>query len=332
VNNIFSYQHLLRFVQACLCLLLSGFVSAADVAPEALLDRMSHSLRELNYRGIFSFQRGDKMESLRISHAVIDGKEFERLVYMDGDKREIIRRGHNLDCVHPGHQLIRLDHQGRSLNFGFGKKTEIAKYYQITSKDPGRVAGRSVINLELNPRDTHRFSYRLSLDEESGLLLRTELVGGENKVLERFQFVDITIGEEMLESDFPDAGSSYHADHIEPMLVSSPSNKLSEGWKLKWLPAGFASVVSNQGVFTDEVVTFTDGFSGFSVFFEKDIGASQIKKGLDGHAQRGATTAYSKALLLDGRSYRITVVGEIPVHTAEKLAQSISLVEQVVGQ
>ena len=124
------------------------------------------------------------MESLRISHAVIDGEEFERLEYMDGDRREIIRRGHNLSCVHPGSQLLRFYHQQKNLPLSPLDREGIAEYYQFNVSGTGRVAGRSVVNLEINPKDTHRFGYRLSLDKDSGLLLRTELLGPQGKVLE----------------------------------------------------------------------------------------------------------------------------------------------------
>jgi sigma-E factor negative regulatory protein RseB len=74
------------------------------------------------------------------------------------------------------------------------------------------------------------------------------------------------------------------------------------------------------------MATFTDGLSVFSVFIESDIAADAFKSGIVGRAQRGATTAYSRDLLLSGNPHRVTVVGEIPAHTAEKIAQSIVLV------
>jgi sigma-E factor negative regulatory protein RseB len=305
----------------------TSLVSAVELSPAELLDRMSHSFRELNYRGTFSFQRGDSMESLRMAHAVIDGQEYERLEYMDGDKREIIRRGHNLDCIHPGHQLVRFYQHGQGFKFSAGQQLKITDYYQVKMTGTGRVAGHGVVNIELSPKDTHRFKHRLSLDESSGLLLRTELVGARNEVLERFQFVEVTIGEPMVAADFADVPESYSAHHQEPVLLdASTAMHADDGWQVKWLPAGFTSAVTNKTTVTDDMATFTDGLSVFSVFIESDVVADTFKRGIEGRAQRGATTAYSRDLLLSGNPHRVTVVGEIPAHTAEQIAQSIVLV------
>lgn len=314
-------------LQLAALLMLAAAASAEQASPAEMLNRMSHSFRELNYRGTFSFQQGGNTESLRMAHAVIAGQEYERLEYMDGAKREIIRRGHDLNCVHPGHQLVRFYHQGNGFKFGADpREGGIDNYYQLEHRGVGRVAGRQVVNLEVSPRDTHRFGYRLSLDQETLLLLRTELIGDQGKVLERFQFVEVTIGEPMQRSEFPDVASSYHADHLAPALQTTSAQAAGEGWKVNWLPAGFTSAVANMEVVTDDMATFTDGLSVFSVFIERDIDADSISKGIEGRAQRGATTAYSRALMLAGRPYRVTVVGEIPAHTAQQIAQSIVLV------
>ena len=132
-----------------------------------------------------------------MAHAVINGEEYERLEYMDGDTREIIRRGHNLDCIHPGHQLLRFYHQQHNLKHSRVSEKRIEQYYRFSVTGFGRTAGRQAVHLEIHPLDTHRFGYRLSLDKETGLLLRSELVGPNKKVLERFQFVDISIGDAM---------------------------------------------------------------------------------------------------------------------------------------
>lgn len=305
---------------------VSPLASAASLSPEEMLSRMSHSFRELNYRGTFSFQQGGSTESLRMAHAVIEGEEYERLEYMDGEKREIIRRGHDLNCVHPGHQLVRFYQHGQGFQLSDDQGRGIVDHYQLEQTGVGRVAGRKVFNLAVSPKDTHRFGYRLSLDQETFLLLRTELIGAKGKVLERFQFVEVNIGGTMAKSEFPDVASIYHADHIAPIVDAADDSPSQQGWQVKWLPAGFTSAVANMDIMTDDMATFTDGLSVFSVFIERDIDAATIKKGIEGRAQRGATTAYSRALLLAGKPHRVTVVGEIPPHTAQQIAQSITLV------
>lgn len=292
-----------------------------------LLDKMSRSFRELTYRGSFSYQRGDQIESLRIAHTVIDGEEYERLDYMDGDKREIVRKGHDLHCVHPGHQLVRFYHQQQNL-----KKADqgLAEHYRLTLTGEGRLAGRAVQELDVSPVDADRFGYRLALDKDTGLLLRSELLGADGEVLERFQFVDITIGEPISADFFAGEAHSYHAAHSTPLATTATKTlpadeQAGRVWMVNWVPAGFTAV-SNQKFMQDDMATFTDGLSVFSVFMEQDVDPSTMISGAEGKAQRGATIAYSKALILAGQPHRVTVVGEIPAQTAKRIALSVMLI------
>ncbi len=328
-----SLRHAFLMVGALLFFNALPVYAAADSAG-VLLDRMSHSYRELNYQGSFTFQQGSKLESLRMAHAVIDGKEYERLEYMDGDKREVIRRGHPLNCIHPGHQLMRFYRQ-KGLQQGALLAASVDQYYLFTVSGEGRIAGRSTVDLQISPRDTHRFGYRLSVDKETGLLLRSELMGPDGKILERFQFVDIRIGEPILLVHFDGVEESYHPQHTAPELNAMPSRTATAGesieatgknWTVNWLPGGFTETAINQKLASSDVASFTDGLTVFSVFLEKNIDAVSMATGVEGHAQHGATIAYSRALLLAGHPHRVTVVGEIPPQTAQKIAQSVVFV------
>lgn len=333
----------MRFISLCLMLMSSALFADPLVSPEKLLDRMSHSFRELNYEGTFSYQQGSTMESLRVIHAVFDGEEYEKLEYLDGGRREIVRRGHQLDCIHPGHQLIRFFQQQQSIRNSALSQPGIGDIYRFTVTGEDRVAGRKVINLEVSPRDTHRFGYRLSLDSETGLLLRTELIGDSKAVIERFQFASITIGEVISKSHFMGVESdavadskrhssesstqSYSANHIEPAIDETQGNTVSKNsWVVRWLPTGFTSAIANLKVVSNDMATFTDGLTVFSVFLERDVDANEMQRGLEGSAQKGATTAYSRALYLAGQPHRVTVVGEIPPQTAQQIARSVALV------
>ena len=312
---------------------LVGTAIADNRQARALLDKMSHSFRELNYQGAFSYQQGDVTQSLRITHAVIDGEEYERLEYMDGERREVLRRGHHLSCIHPGHQLVRLYQQHQQVKNGTPpnstNRPDLINYYDISMLQQGRVAGREVMEILVSPKDTHRFVHQLSIDTETGLLLRSIVKGDAGKVLERFQFADIQIGVEIPLEHFQGADHSYQAEHIDPERSAVVGNQPQ--WSVNWLPGGFTAVVVNQDATADDMVTFTDGFAVFSVFLEKEERtepvSAELDRNVEGHARRGATVAYSRPLTLSGVPHRVTVVGEIPQQTARKVAQSVALVQ-----
>ena len=45
----------------------------------------------------------------------------------------------------------------------------------------------------------------------------------------------------------------------------------------------------------------------------------------EGRAQQGATVAYTRAINIDSRFYLVTVIGEVPLDTAKRVAASIVL-------
>lgn len=297
----------------------------------SLLDKMSHSFRELNYQGVFSYQQGNDLQSLKITHSVIDGEEYERLEYMDSNRRDIVRHRHDLNCVHPGHQIVRMvprsdfdGHSGHGTLQNDVLPSKLGNYYQFSNVGTGRIAGRNVTKLLISPKDAHRLTRRLALDDETGLLMQSILIGPKKEVLERFQFVDIAIGKKLAESYFREGNNSHEAPHIGP-LPKTPEflTIASRGWSVNWVPGGYTPIIEDSDNGSEDVATYTDGLAVFSVFLER---SNQNSLAVEGQSQRGATIAYSKPLLLAGRSHRVTVVGEIPSQTAKLVAESIFLV------
>lgn len=302
-----------RVALLLVALLLAQLSFATDnLSPNDWLEKMSRSHRELSYQGLFTYEQAESIHTMRIFHAIINGEEYERLQRLNSDELNVVRKGHGPACMHAGDKLIHL------LNKRRGSHAGMAHFYDFSIVASDRVAGREVVVLAVMPRDKHRFGHRFSLDKDTGLLLRAVQYSTDNKVLERFQFVDIELDANIDIEQFighDNQQSISHSDPTKPISGALP-------WQLSWMPGGFnisASKVGDAGVNSK---TFTDGLAVFSVFVEPhDNQASS--SGVQGRAQRGATMAYSKAFSLDGRPFRVTVVGEIPQATAERVAASI---------
>lgn len=304
-----------------LLMVLASQTLADQLTAREWLDRMSHSFRELNYRGSFSYQRGDRIKSFRIQHAVIDGQEFERLDYLDGEQRNVVRKGHNLDCVHPGHKRIRFGLPAGVDSAQQAHMDGVEQNYQLSLGERDRLAGRNVIKLHVAPRDSYRYGYRLALDEETALPVRSELLGQDGKVLERFQFVELETGIAIERSVFDEAPRETKAVHGAAPRQQAAA--MPERWRPDWVPQGFSSATTTGSADQSrDMVTFTDGLAVFSVFLER---VEQAVEAADISTSRGATSAYSRALQLSQNPYRVTVVGEIPQQTAQRVAQSVSL-------
>ena len=311
------HKTLLVWVLLLQLLLQSTSLLAADTSARQWLDRMSHSFRELNYQGSFTYEQGDAIEALKIAHAVFEGKEFERLEHMDGKPRKIIRRDHSLECLHSGHRLVRMFGVADDLQ-SEAAAVKLEQFYDLSLQGESRIAGRQAIELAIVPRDTHRYGHRLSLDKETGLVLRAVLYGPQNTVLERFQFVDIDVDAQLTIADFA-GGAAHKAQHREMPMVEGVAKP--DSWAADWLPGGFSRI----GLSADagDMRSFTDGLVVFSIFIEDLNTTPGAEDSAGGLARRGATVAYSRSILLNGAPHRVTIVGEIPQQTAERVASSV---------
>lgn len=68
---------------------------------------------------------------------------------------------------------------------------------------------------------------------------------------------------------------------------------------------------------------YTDGFSTLTLVLEPADAEAALAS--DGKARRGATVAYMRQLSVDGQPYLLTVVGEVPLITARKVASNVAL-------
>lgn len=289
---------------------------------ESLLARMSESTRQLDYRGLFTYEYGSSQETLRVSHSVANGVEYERLEHLTGPAREIFRTGRKVDCDYIGDQLLSGRLQGLSSSY-----SSLEHFYLFYLRGSERVAGREAWVLDVVPRDQFRYGYSLSVDRETGILLKSLLIGRNKKVLERFQFVELELGPvASVGSAVPTLASSNHrmADHAqsECNLLQPPT---AEIWQANWLPAGFVFTgqerkqLESHSAWRD-VLMFTDGLTSFSVFIEP---VAEVAA-LEGRAQRGATAVYLSRLQVGDDYFRVTVVGEIPLQTIQRVAASVA--------
>lgn len=310
-------QHL-----GCLfCLLVIFLVPKpllADEQDEAKvwLDKMATALREQDYDGIFTYMRGHELDTVRIVHSFRDGSEFERLVNLNGEPREIIRTDDKVICHHAGEDASDLNHGVTLGPFSQAFNENISAlqdYYQFSLQGKGRVAGRGTIRLDINPKHTDRYGYKLWLDDQTGLLLQSRLVY-QGRVLEVFQFSRVEIGAQIAESELISSIKDPSVQHeLTTELAREDGSKAD--WRVAWLPAGFKrSIIRQKGA---NGVLYTDGIATFTVFVEKR-GNSLLP---DLSTRMGGTVIISRRLRASGQ--QITLVGELPITTARKVAESV---------
>lgn len=305
----------LRLSLALLLVLLVGQVSAAacpDTDPAALdwLDKMSRSLQQVSYHGVVTLQRGNDMQVMQVSHSVSDGNSSDRMTQLTGQGAQVERIDHPLECMHPGHRLLQL---GADLQAG---DCGIARHYRFSVGDGERVAGRKAVRIRVEPRDMYRFGYVMELDRETGLLLKTETIGRGDKVLEKFQFANLSYRGDLPQGT--EVNVIHQAKHPHPAAPSASGYSAGQ-WQVSWVPRGFT--VTDSPADNSGRRTYTDGLAVFSVFLE-ELGR-EIRPG-EGVVRSGGTTSYTRGMSLTGQPILVTVIGEVPVNTARMVADSIN--------
>ena len=286
-------------------------------------ERMLEMAPKAMYQGIFTHQAGNKMQSVEIVHGEKDGQIWERMLHLDGPSREIIRRGEDLYCIHPDASVEQLQKQDNSL---FGSKApggihQLSKGYDFKLVGKQRIAGRLVLGLQLSPKDGARHFYQLWLDAETSVPLKTELIARSGKVLERYQFNYFNPYSAFKEALFDPRTEGAKLDLAESskVLKTTPQDVLE--WRLNWVPQGFMDqVAKGHAPKMSARRIYSDGIVMFSVYVES------VKEVQDeGVAQAGPTVLSVQHKQWQGKTHRITVVGEIPAEAAQRIAQSVEL-------
>jgi len=272
-----------------------------------LLKKMASANRELNYQGTFTYEYAGALKAVRITHALVDGLEYERLLYLNGPKRVIQRGGKSPECRRSSDEFFLAAPVPSAIG-------NLESTYELYLRGEDRIADRPVRVLHVVPRDALRYGYILSIDKETGLLLQSLVVGGNRRVMERFQYVSITLG-----SDDTDVATIVASvDGSAEGSVCADSAPVDTGWQAEWLPDGFQLVGSSLE--NGEIsMSYSDGMSFLSVFVSKD--GTPLFPPIQ--AQRGATVAQIARQTHNGREYAVCVVGEIPPETAERIAQFV---------
>ncbi|MDZ5601222.1 MucB/RseB C-terminal domain-containing protein [Pseudomonas sp. RP23018S] len=303
-------------------------VLAANSSPQASewLARLAQAERQQSYHGSFIYERNGSFSSHDIWHRVADGSVTERLSRLDGDVQEIVRVNGKVQCA-TGDLSSEVDGSGSTAPRVLDP-LKLMSWYDLSVAGKSRVAGREAVSVSLSPRDQHRYGFDLDLDKETGLPLRSLMINDKGQLLERFQVIRLDTHRPLGVGDLK-GGAACKPFKSAP--VSAPAAVV--GWRSDWLPAGFELVSSaihrdGQGGQSLSTLMYDDGLARFSVFLEPTASVD----GNDIRTQLGPTAAVSRHLVTANGPIMVTVVGEIPLGTAERVALSMRLHEAQARQ
>jgi sigma-E factor negative regulatory protein RseB len=306
---------------------LAALPALADDQGRQWLAAMHEALETRTYQGEFLHLANGHAEKLRIFHRVKDGRVAERLVSLSGSGREVLRKDAELQCYLPDEHKVLVETQqaesallGRLPNFDPALE---ANYRVVLEGHVRSVIGRPARILAINPRDGYRFGYRLWIDEENKMPVRTELCDADGHVLEEVVFTSLKVGGTLPDAAFrPDVDAS----SFEWVRQAGSAQKLLADelpWRLLQLPPGFRISSSGEQRLpgSDHPVThlvLSDGLASVSVFIEGP--PAPPRQASEGQGRVGSAFAYSKVVA----GHQVTAVGEVPPQTVEFIASGVA--------
>lgn len=313
--------------------LLLGLASSAALGqaqpdPREWLDRMSMAVEQLNYIGTFVHIVGEETETMRVIHRVQDGSVRERLVSLGGTGLEVVRTDDETHCIMQAERAVLVDKARRPaipLQANLPKySAELERYYAFLDHGTDRIADREARVVEVRPLDDYRYGYRLWLDADTAMPLKSVRVTARGESVEQVLFTEISFPERIddaaLEPSIASEGFTWHVSSSEQPADLAPAEA---GWEAEDLPDGFrlSATEEESASASGEHLVYSDGLASVSVFIEA-LGSGPPPT--QGTAEFGGSTAFSTTV----GGYQVTVFGEVPEPTARRIGGSIRKLTQ----
>jgi len=318
-----SFYRIILLVSVCLS--ATSLVNAEEnkvKKPEAkeLLQRLSHSLKQLNFSTSFVVVKNNQAEPYHWFHGVDQNNaELEILSLLNGPRRDILRKGDVISYIEPElppYSVLASHISGPIPSILTKDISELESSYDFVSVGRSRVLGRPAQLIRIVSKDQHRFGHWLWVDQNTGLLLKLAVITKKGQLLEQVQFTHLDITDQPSESI--KQLETAELPHVVDLPKTNQVKKLN--WQVTWVPNSFKQLKANrhrinlskQAV---EFMMYSDGLVEFSVY----VNPSKDKDRPAEFVMDGATVVLNQAT----NGFEISVVGKIPTGTAKKIANSV---------
>ncbi|NJN46448.1 MAG: transcriptional regulator [Candidatus Competibacteraceae bacterium] len=294
------------------------------------LERMMQATKTLNYEGSFVYIQGQSLEAMRIVHnSGIEG-ERQHMTSLNGPLREVVVTNSQVTCLTPQQQVVFNSGRYKRSAFPISLPHDLNRlesFYAFKMQGHDRVAGQTTQVVAIQPRDKLRFGYRLWLDQETALVLRSALMDEQEQVVEQMMFTHVQLTNSIDPTEPPASPTSTVATLSSDSNNSPEVEQTPSPWQVTELPAGFEQIMRNRLLSASNQqainhIVFSDGLITVSVFVEPLQGAEPV---LEGPSRMGAMNAFGTVV----NDHQVVVVGEVPAITVQLIASSVHYVQEV---
>ena len=296
---------------------LWGVSASAAEDPLQLYRQMRHAVHNTDYEGRFVYQVGNRLDALYVVHRMQDGHELERLVALNGDSRQVIRGAKAVACLDSHRRRISVvGSDARIANSRPLDTGKLASLYEFSIGGAVREAGRPALELLITPRDDLRYGYRIALDRESSLPLRSVMLDRDGRVLSQTLFVDIKSGRHItpIERDLSALQLTETGEEEAGTVTVGAGDPGGRQWRIGELPRGFELVETRAASGGMRHYLFSDGLTSVSLYLEQSPAQP-----FEGFSRISTVDVYGTQR--DG--VQLTVVGEVPPETLQLIADAL---------
>lgn len=304
-----------------------GGQALAPAEARKWLSRIHAAAHERNYQGTLVFSADGALSSARVAHFCEGAQSYERVEVLDGRMQQIYRHNDRMLTFWPKSRVaVSEERDPRQASLRPVIEPRAEEQYELREQGSEHIAGREAQILLLTPRDQNRFAQRLWVDRRSGLMLRADVLGPRQQVLESSAFSQVEV-------DVKSRPQSVlqPMKHLDGYRVVRPAQKPTrldaEGWVMNSLVPGFQLSSCTRrtldpvdgGTESSTVLqaVFSDGLTNVSLFVEPIDRARHTRPLL---TQLGATHTLMQPY---GNEWWVTVVGNVPAQTLKQFHQAL---------
>lgn len=298
-----------------------------------LLRMHDAAMKKRSYIGTLVQSSPQTISSARIWHTCDGAQQMERIETLTGAPRSTFRHNDKLVTFLPEAKLVRVEKREQIGGFpellkpGVGS---IPEFYGVKTLGAERIAGLDADVVQLVPKDSLRFGYRIWTEKKSSLVLKLQTLDAGGAVLEQAAFSELQLDapvkmEKLLQ--MMAATEGYKVDQAAIVKTTAAA----EGWQMKLPVPGFKSIscykrgaasgqasASNAALHGEPTFQwlFSDGLATVSLFVE-DFDKTR-------HTQEGMiTSGATHTLLKRMNEFWLTAVGEVPPQTLKNFALNL---------
>jgi sigma-E factor negative regulatory protein RseB len=289
--------------------------------------RIHAAAHENNYQGTLVFSADGSLSSARVAHFCDGTQSYERIEVLDGRMQQTYRHNDRVYTLWPQSRVAVVEERNpRQASLRQVIEPRAEEQYELLGQGSEHVAGREAQILLLSPRDDNRFAQRLWVDSRTGLILRADVLGSHQRVLESSAFSQVEIGvKAQPQSVLQPMKRLDGYRQVRPTQVST--NLDDEGWVLGSIAPGFQvthctrraldPVHASSAPATVLQAVFSDGLTHVSLFIEPFDRERHQRQLL---TQVGATHTLMQRY---GTDWWVTIMGDVPAGTLKKFHQAL---------